>query len=79
VPVDVIPLGAAAPGPAPAAATAAEAPSRTPVFPADLAGRPLDVYTPQGFQELVERLGEARRQMEERDRVLDLLRRELQP
>ncbi|MCU0934869.1 MAG: DUF4124 domain-containing protein [Gammaproteobacteria bacterium] len=82
VPVEVIPLGAAAaaPAPAPPAATAAETPSRaSAASPADLAGRPLDVYTPQGFQELVERLGEARRRMEERDRVLDRLQRELQP
>lgn len=81
-PVDVIPIGGAV-SPPPAAASertlseAARAPS--PTAPANLAGRPLDVYTPQGFQELVERLGDTRRQMEERDRIFEQMQRDLRP
>ncbi len=80
VPVDVIPIGGAT-SPPPAPARAPEGEPRPPPSPraADLAGRPLEVYTPQGFQELVERLGDTRRAMEERDRILDQLQRELRP
>ena len=66
-PPDVGPTGPgipAAPGSSPAA---------------DLAARPIAVYTPEGLRDLARRLATTRRQLEDRDRVLDGLQQELRP
>ena len=71
---EVIPLAAPPDGGA-APALSAPGPSSSGALAAD----PIAVYTPDGLRELAQRLATTRRHLEDRDRILEELQRELRP
>jgi hypothetical protein len=73
------PTPAAPTTPAPVGAPAPRPPAPRAAAPADLARRPLSVYTPEGLRALSRELEQTRRTLDGRDRLLDELGRELAP
>jgi len=71
---EVIPLAAPSDG---GATPALSAPS--PSSSGELAADPIAVYTPDGLRELAQRLATTRQQLDDRDRILEELQRELRP